>query len=289
MAWLAKSRVSDKLPGVRLPEAIEVSAAMSDLNRCDALLLATPAQAMRSAVAALEPPARAKPLVICAKGIERGAGLFLSDVVRAVAPDAPRACLSGPSFASDVAAGLPTAVTLAAEDEAIAAALSDALHGPTFRLYASTDLRGAEIGGAAQECAGDRLRRGGRTKPRRQREGGADRARLRGIAAFRVGLRGAAGNVDGALGSGRPAVDVLFGAIAQLFVRGGAGTGSERCAGGRRPPRRGRGDSHHAASPGACERRDHADRRCGVRGAERRERAVRRGGSAAARPRRAEG
>ena len=150
MAMLADARVSEKLPGVRLPPSIAVSAASSDLNRCDALLLATPAQAIRGALEALEPPARAKPLVVCAKGIERGTGAFLSDVVNAAAPGAPRACLSGPSFASDVAAGLPTAVTLAAEDEATAEALSDALHGPSLRLYASTDLRGVEIGGAAK-------------------------------------------------------------------------------------------------------------------------------------------
>ena len=88
MERLAQTRISEKLPGVVLPTAIAISAALSDLNRCDALLLATPAQALRSALAALDATARAKPLVICAKGIERETGAFLSDVVKTAAqPD----------------------------------------------------------------------------------------------------------------------------------------------------------------------------------------------------------
>ena len=90
------------------------------------------------------------PLVICAKGLETATGRFMSELVAEAAPGFPLAVLSGPSFAADVAAGLPTAVTLAAADAALAAALADALQGPNLRLYDSDDLRGVEIGGAAK-------------------------------------------------------------------------------------------------------------------------------------------
>jgi glycerol-3-phosphate dehydrogenase (NAD(P)+) len=90
------------------------------------------------------------PLVLCAKGIERETNAFLCDVVEDVRPDAPVAVLSGPSFADDVARGLPTAVTLACRDGELARTLATALSGPTFRVYHGTDLRGVEIGGAAK-------------------------------------------------------------------------------------------------------------------------------------------
>ena len=90
------------------------------------------------------------PLVSCAKGIERGTHAFMTEVLGQAAPGRPTAILSGPSFAADVAAGLPTAVTLASADEGLARALCDALRGPNLRLYHSTDVRGVEIGGAAK-------------------------------------------------------------------------------------------------------------------------------------------
>ena len=90
------------------------------------------------------------PLVTCAKGIERGTHAFMTEVLAKAAPERPRAILSGPSFAADVAAGLPTAVTLASANEDLASALCDALRGPALRLYHSTDVRGVEIGGAAK-------------------------------------------------------------------------------------------------------------------------------------------
>jgi glycerol-3-phosphate dehydrogenase (NAD(P)+) len=89
------------------------------------------------------------PLVLCAKGIDRG-GFFLSDIAGEARPGAPCAVLSGPSFAADVAAGLPTAVTLACPDEAEAERLARTLSGPSFRVYHSRDRRGVEIGGAAK-------------------------------------------------------------------------------------------------------------------------------------------
>jgi glycerol-3-phosphate dehydrogenase (NAD(P)+) len=150
MAGLAASRVSAKLPTAHLPEDIVVSASPDALEACEALLIVTPAQALSASLEVLGALAASKPLVLCAKGIERDTHRFLSDIAAALAPMAPIACLSGPSFAHDVAAGLPTAVTLAAREERLAAALCRALHGPALRLYASSDVRGVEIGGAAK-------------------------------------------------------------------------------------------------------------------------------------------
>jgi glycerol-3-phosphate dehydrogenase (NAD(P)+) len=90
------------------------------------------------------------PIIACAKGIEHGTHKFMTDVIAEAAPHAQPAILSGPSFADDVARGLPTAVTLAAKDDALASSLVQALGSPTFRPYHSTDVRGVEIGGAAK-------------------------------------------------------------------------------------------------------------------------------------------
>jgi glycerol-3-phosphate dehydrogenase (NAD(P)+) len=89
-------------------------------------------------------------LVLCGTGIERGSNAFLSEVASEARAGAPLAVLSGPSFAADVARGLPTAVTLAAADEALARNLAETLSGPSFRVYHGTDVRGVEIGGAAK-------------------------------------------------------------------------------------------------------------------------------------------
>jgi glycerol-3-phosphate dehydrogenase (NAD(P)+) len=139
------------LPGVRLHERVRPSADLADLADADAALLVVPAQTVRAATQAIAGalPAGA-PLVVCAKGIERGTGLFPSDVAREIRPGSPVAALSGPSFADDVARGLPTAVTLACAEAATAGALAEALSGPSFRLYRGTDIRGVEIGGAAK-------------------------------------------------------------------------------------------------------------------------------------------
>ena len=90
------------------------------------------------------------PLVVAAKGLERRTGKRMTEVIAEVAPEAVPAVLSGPSFATDVARGLPTAVTIAAEDEAVALSLCHALGGATFRPYAETDVTGVEIGGAVK-------------------------------------------------------------------------------------------------------------------------------------------
>ena len=148
---IAAERVNPRLPGIELHERIRPTADLDAVRDAEAVLLATPAQttrAMSAALAAVLPDAT--PLVLCAKGLERGSNLFLSDVVGALRPRAPVAVLSGPSFAADVARGLPTAVTLACREAGVARALAAALSGPTLRVYHRTDVCGVEIGGAAK-------------------------------------------------------------------------------------------------------------------------------------------
>lgn len=139
------------LPGVKLHPQVTPTARLDDLGNAGSVWLATPAQTVREVVRAIAPAlAQKTPLVICAKGIERETGQFLSEVVAEGRPGSPVAVLSGPSFALDVARGLPTAVTLAAHDLDLAAGLAADLSGPTFRVYHGTDLRGVEIAGAAK-------------------------------------------------------------------------------------------------------------------------------------------
>ena len=150
-AQIASTRANPRLPGATLGAGIEVTSDIARAAGADVLLIATPAQHLREAVTALVPHLiRGKPVIACAKGIERGSHKFMTEVIAEAAPDAMPAILSGPSFADDVALGLPTAVTLAAADETLASALVQALGSSTFRPYHSTDVRGVEIGGAAK-------------------------------------------------------------------------------------------------------------------------------------------
>ena len=149
---LARTRSNERfLPGIPLHARIAPTADLKDLASAHAVLLVTPAQTTREMSAALAAVLLPDtPLVLCAKGIERTTGGFLCDVVEEVRPGSPVAVLSGPSFADDVARGLPTAVTLACRDAALAEELATALSGPTLRVYHRSDLRGVEIGGAAK-------------------------------------------------------------------------------------------------------------------------------------------
>ena len=123
------------LPGLRLDPRIRPTASLDEAAGTDAVLLVTPAQTTRAMMTSLRPVLAADtPLVLCAKGIERGTGAFLSDVAAAVRPGAPLGVLSGPSFASDVAAGLPTAVVLASADGPRAARRAAHLAGPAHRV-----------------------------------------------------------------------------------------------------------------------------------------------------------
>jgi len=136
------------LPGVALDPAIAATADTADLVGCHAWLLVTPAQHLREVLRRL--PDRAVPLLLCSKGIEANTHALMSQVAAAERPDAPVAALSGPTFAAEVAAGLPTAVTLACADEGVGTLLAARLARPGFRPYRSTDVVGAEIGGAVK-------------------------------------------------------------------------------------------------------------------------------------------
>ncbi|MDE2167058.1 MAG: NAD(P)-dependent glycerol-3-phosphate dehydrogenase [Alphaproteobacteria bacterium] len=139
------------LPGVKLAAGIRATGDLSVAARADAVLLATPAQHLREIATRLAPHlAVGAPLVLCTKGIEENSGALMSEVAAAVAPRAPLAVLSGPTFAQEVAHGLPTAVTLAATDAALGAKLVAALGGRSFRPYLSADPVGAQVGGAVK-------------------------------------------------------------------------------------------------------------------------------------------
>jgi glycerol-3-phosphate dehydrogenase (NAD(P)+) len=152
IAEMAKeSTNATRLPGVKILPDITPTASLSSAADADVLLLVVPAQALRSLAAELSSLTReSAPLVACSKGIERGTGKFVTQILTEAIPNCRPAVLSGPSFAADVARGLPTAVTLAAANESLALALAEALRSPTFRIYHSTDIRGVEIGGAAK-------------------------------------------------------------------------------------------------------------------------------------------
>ncbi|MFY8092100.1 MAG: NAD(P)H-dependent glycerol-3-phosphate dehydrogenase [Niveispirillum sp.] len=139
------------LPGIPLDPAIRATDSLSVAADADAVLLVTPAQHLRTACRALKPDLKpGAPVVICAKGIEIDTGSLMSEAAQAELGDQPLAVLSGPTFAAEVAKGLPTAVTLAIQDAALGHQLLAALGGRTFRPYLSDDLVGAQVGGAVK-------------------------------------------------------------------------------------------------------------------------------------------
>jgi glycerol-3-phosphate dehydrogenase (NAD(P)+) len=149
---IAKSRTNAaRLPGIAVASEITATNSLGEAAEADVLLLAVPTSSLRelaNSIASMIRPAI--PLIACAKGIERGSEKFVTEILAEAAPLAQPAVLSGPSFAADVGRGLPTAVTLGAHDEGLAASLAAAISSPAFRLYHSTDVRGIEIGGAAK-------------------------------------------------------------------------------------------------------------------------------------------
>ena len=136
------------LPGIPLSDAIRATSDLAELDSCDAWLMVTPAQHMRSVLE--RAPNGERPLVLCSKGIEERSGKLLHDVAHEVRPDSPIAVLSGPSFAHEVAAGLPTAVTLACEDRMLGEELRARINLTHFRTYCTDDVAGAEVGGAVK-------------------------------------------------------------------------------------------------------------------------------------------
>ncbi len=138
------------LPGVTLPENLSVTGDLKTAADADVLLLTVPAQVLRDFARQLAPLVKlGTPLVICAKGIEKGTGRLVHETLAEAAPGFPCAILSGPSFARPVALGLPTAVTIAAKGE-VAGRLQASLSTPFFRPYASDDVTGVALGGAAK-------------------------------------------------------------------------------------------------------------------------------------------
>ncbi|GAA0786146.1 NAD(P)-dependent glycerol-3-phosphate dehydrogenase [Roseibium denhamense] len=137
------------LPGITFDEDLNATAKLAEVADADAILLVTPAQTTRTILASLKATGLVRgPVVLCAKGIEQSSGKILSKILSEELPGIEPAVLSGPSFADDVARGLPTAVTIAANSAKTALSLCEALQSPTFRPYASIDLLGAQIGGA---------------------------------------------------------------------------------------------------------------------------------------------
>ena len=137
------------LPGIDLPPALAFSADARAIRGAGIVLFAMPSQAQRDAARSLAPLlAPGTVVVICAKGMEKGTGRLLTEVLEEELPGREVAVLSGPGFAADIANGLPTAMVIAARTAETGAALAQALSGPTFRLYPSTDRIGVQLGGA---------------------------------------------------------------------------------------------------------------------------------------------
>jgi glycerol-3-phosphate dehydrogenase (NAD(P)+) len=140
----------DYLPGITLSGEIAATTDLAAaLREVQIVMLVVPAQAVGQMVDELKPLIRDDvTLVLCAKGIDRKTGKLPAETALEALPNNLVACLSGPSFAADVAQNLPTAVTLACENLAVATQLSQQLSSPAFRVYASSDLKGVELGGA---------------------------------------------------------------------------------------------------------------------------------------------
>jgi len=141
-------RESPRLPGVILPETVSVTAEPGDLTACTPVLLAVPMQALSPLLDLHGGLLSGKALVACCKGVDLATGRGPTAIVAADCPGATPALLTGPSFAADIARGLPTALTLACADADAGAALQERLSTPALRLYRSTDVVGAELGGA---------------------------------------------------------------------------------------------------------------------------------------------
>ncbi|HEX3699878.1 MAG TPA: NAD(P)H-dependent glycerol-3-phosphate dehydrogenase [Phenylobacterium sp.] len=139
------------LPGIDLDPAIRATSDFADLAASDLILAVTPAQHLRAALSAFAPHARpGLRILLCAKGIEQGSLKLMTQVLAETIPQAEPAVLSGPSFAGEVARGLPTAVTLACPDPGCAEDLAELIATPTFRPYFASDMIGAEAGGAVK-------------------------------------------------------------------------------------------------------------------------------------------
>jgi len=137
------------LPNIELSDKITATSEFAAFAACDLILMVPPAQHMRATLEALKPHLRAdQAIILCSKGVERGSDMLMHAVLKDVMPQARAAVMAGPNFAAEVARGLPSAVTVACEDEALGQAIMQAIAGPSFRPYFSPDLIAAEAGGA---------------------------------------------------------------------------------------------------------------------------------------------
>jgi glycerol-3-phosphate dehydrogenase (NAD(P)+) len=139
---------SPRLPGVKLPKNITVTADLEHASRAEILLLAVPMQSLTGLLGRIDSDLAGQALVACCKGVDLRTGLGPTGVIAASKPQGVPAVLTGPSFAADIAKGLPTALTLACADDTVAHSIQHALSTPNLRLYRSTDVTGAEFGGA---------------------------------------------------------------------------------------------------------------------------------------------
>lgn len=141
----------DYLPGVSLPMSVRATTKISEVAEADIILMVAPAQFVRSVAGEIKAFIKeSTPLILCAKGIEQATGKLINEVVMEVLPKSPLVVLSGPTFAREVAQGLPSAVTIASKYQQIAQNVADTLGQPTFRPYLSRDVIGAEVGGAVK-------------------------------------------------------------------------------------------------------------------------------------------
>ena len=145
---MQQTRTNPRLPGITLPPGIRITDDIGAIYAADTVILGLPAQTLRSFLTTHAPGLSGKALVACGKGIELGTLTGPTATIHATVPDAIAAMLTGPSFAADIARGLPTALTLACQDETHGIALQNALSTPALRLYRTTDTIGAELGGA---------------------------------------------------------------------------------------------------------------------------------------------
>jgi glycerol-3-phosphate dehydrogenase (NAD(P)+) len=138
------------LPGCRIPDSVGISADWRPVEDCEALVCAVPMAGLRDVLTRLTTIPFAVPLVLACKGFERGTGLLPHQVAAEVLPGGAACVLSGPSFAQEVAQGLPAAVVLAASEAVVATAMTRALHSTRLRVYSNTDLIGVEVAGATK-------------------------------------------------------------------------------------------------------------------------------------------
>ncbi len=139
------------LPGVTLHSNISATANIIEAAECDTVLVVSPAQHLRTTLGSIKPALNdTKPVVLCAKGVEIETGVLLSQIASEVIPQSPLAILTGPTFASEIARGLPSAVTLAMKDKEQAEKVAEALTSRNLRMYASDDIIGAQVGGAVK-------------------------------------------------------------------------------------------------------------------------------------------